>query len=357
MNTGKPTLDVIIVAHDMRDYIYESLCSCSEALRPLGGSLILVDDGSSDDTVALAKAFSASHPDIALTIVQTANQGPGAARNRGLKEVRSDYVCFVDADDLVNSAALVRIIHAMHRYHADMALPIAYCFDDGLRYTRPFGDAGLIKRLLGDNSALVTNSRDMPELLDTETSMCMRIFRAGFLQKHGIEFDDIRFCEDVYPSRAALLLSNAVLLTNETYYYYRQNRPQQRTSDTRPDTMDVFLAIDRSLQRGKETILDTSQGVQLTRRLSRLVMWGWELTPLGHQREFSERAYQTFSQVPRPWLRALRRDRRIEKHIRRLACYFSGYYNKKNIDHFFCYRRPRLVDQLFGGLYRLTRGK
>ena len=57
--------------------------------------LIIVDDGSTDGSVEAARRFA----DSRITIVSQENQGPGAARNKGIELARARYVAFLDADD------------------------------------------------------------------------------------------------------------------------------------------------------------------------------------------------------------------------------------------------------------------
>jgi glycosyltransferase involved in cell wall biosynthesis len=73
---------------------------------------IIVDDGSSDQTVALVTAFSQADPRFKLVL--QANRGPSAARNTGLShsDVASTYVSFLDGDDLWTPDALDSLIAA-----------------------------------------------------------------------------------------------------------------------------------------------------------------------------------------------------------------------------------------------------
>jgi glycosyltransferase involved in cell wall biosynthesis len=57
--------------------------------------VIIVDDGSTDGSRALAEAY----PDPRFRVISQTNAGPGAARNRGLSEARGAFVAFLDADD------------------------------------------------------------------------------------------------------------------------------------------------------------------------------------------------------------------------------------------------------------------
>jgi glycosyltransferase involved in cell wall biosynthesis len=60
--------------------------------------LLIIDDGSTDETAAIAAEFTAG--DDRVRLIQQANSGVAAARNRGIAEARGAYLAFIDADDL-----------------------------------------------------------------------------------------------------------------------------------------------------------------------------------------------------------------------------------------------------------------
>ncbi|GAB5480145.1 MAG: glycosyltransferase [Marinobacter nauticus] len=63
--------------------------------------IIIVDDGSRDQSVQVAKDWATRHPQIAVQVlVQPVNQGANAARNRGFRASQSDWIAFLDSDDL-----------------------------------------------------------------------------------------------------------------------------------------------------------------------------------------------------------------------------------------------------------------
>lgn len=85
--------------------------------------LIVVDDGSTDDTPAVAAQWQHAHPGRIRSLTQP-NAGPGAARNRGAREATGDWLLFLDADDTLLPGALQRYREAAAR-HPEAALIVA----------------------------------------------------------------------------------------------------------------------------------------------------------------------------------------------------------------------------------------
>jgi glycosyltransferase involved in cell wall biosynthesis len=92
-----PAVTVIIPAFNAARYIGAALGSITEqTLRDI--EVIIVDDGSSDETIREAQRYAAS---LDLTILQQGNLGPAAARNAGIRRARGRYCALLDADDLM----------------------------------------------------------------------------------------------------------------------------------------------------------------------------------------------------------------------------------------------------------------
>lgn len=70
----------------------------AQTWRPL--EIIVVDDGSTDDTMRVAQELMAAHPDI-VCVVKQPNAGPGAARQTGLEAAHGEFLQFLDSDDVL----------------------------------------------------------------------------------------------------------------------------------------------------------------------------------------------------------------------------------------------------------------
>lgn len=93
-----PKISVVCPVYNSASFITATLDSVA-GQRALPWEIIIVDDGSDDDTVAIVRHWADKHPHIRLEIVSASHRGPGAARNSGVKKARGDWISFLDSDD------------------------------------------------------------------------------------------------------------------------------------------------------------------------------------------------------------------------------------------------------------------
>jgi glycosyltransferase involved in cell wall biosynthesis len=98
----------------------------ASAYRPI--EIIVVDNGSTDDSMAVCKQWAERQvgEHLSVVVLQEMKNGGNAARNRGLAEVRGEYVAFFDSDDLFSGEALEDIAQAVEQEETDVLfLPVA----------------------------------------------------------------------------------------------------------------------------------------------------------------------------------------------------------------------------------------
>jgi len=101
-------VSVVIPTYNCAARLMRALASIAAQTYPREHiEVIVIDDGSSDDTAEHVAAFAGSAP-FEVHYERQANAGPAAARNRGLKLVRGEAIAFLDADDAWEPEKLTR---------------------------------------------------------------------------------------------------------------------------------------------------------------------------------------------------------------------------------------------------------
>ncbi|WP_259358584.1 bifunctional glycosyltransferase/CDP-glycerol:glycerophosphate glycerophosphotransferase [Brevibacterium sediminis] len=199
---------MIVPAFNAGDFIDRCLKSI---LNQIGVSLevIVVDDGSADDTVE--KAEKHSHSAQPVTVLTGTNEGPARARNRGIDAARGKYITFADADDEVLPCAYATLVDSLERTGSDIATG-AYVRIGSAGRSRPKLTARVHAR-----QRLAVRLDDMPELLE-EPVLWNKVYRHDFWNRHVGEMWGFSNYEDQEPVYRALVGAAAIdVLTNDVY--------------------------------------------------------------------------------------------------------------------------------------------
>ncbi|POX53274.1 glycosyltransferase family 2 protein [Streptomyces sp. Ru72] len=100
---------MVIPCHDYARYLPDAVSSVvAQTFRDW--ELVIVDDGSTDDTAEVAKGLIARHPDRRIRLLRQANAGVSAARNTGIEAAAGRYILPLDADDVIAPTMLEKTV-------------------------------------------------------------------------------------------------------------------------------------------------------------------------------------------------------------------------------------------------------
>ncbi len=108
-------LSVVVPVYNRADLLPLTLASLLDQTQP-ADEILVVDDGSTDESAAIAESFGPP-----VRVIRQANQGPAGARNRGLAEAQGEWVHFFDSDDLALPNLHAEQLAALERCGADVA--------------------------------------------------------------------------------------------------------------------------------------------------------------------------------------------------------------------------------------------
>ncbi len=236
-------LSVIIPAFNAE----QTLGACVESVfSALGGcpfEVIVVDDGSTDGTLALAAGLAAGAADVhdeagaAVRVLHQENGGVSAARNLGLSEATGDWVAFVDADDTLDPAcgpALFGILEDAAAPSCDILILRSFT---GGKERYPW--AGLFE----DGS--VSNRSDLMQKGYLRGSICGCIFHRNFLIDNGLRFPKgVRLSEDTVFFSACLSMASSIRFCNIPFYRIGVSESSASRTFRPDDPEQLALAMD-----------------------------------------------------------------------------------------------------------------
>lgn len=200
---------VIIPVYNAAGYLVRCVDSVLASIIEVPAEVILVDDGSTDDSAAMCDAYAAG--DARIQVLHTENGGASSARNMGIRAARGEYLLFVDSDDYVRPGALREI----RQTRCDVTLLCAdMILADGK--ARPFTYRYDTERIRGKTAPEVLDY--LTELSRYPVSPCVKMLRRSFVLENGLFFAPGIVCEDVDHTYSVLLAANSFDYCSTPYY-------------------------------------------------------------------------------------------------------------------------------------------
>lgn len=222
-----PLVSVIIPVFNGERFLREAVQSVlDQNYAPL--EIIVVDDGSTDGTAAVARNLADT-----VRYLHQANQGPAAARNRGIEHAKGSLLAFADTDDLWPAGKL--------------ALQLPYLTRD------PTIEIVLGRIQQVRLSETVQGHTHAEEFADPAFSVNLgsAIIRKSVFERVGLFDETMRYSEDVDWFMRAREAGAAIVTIDAVTLFYRQHE-QNMTRGKSTSELNVLKALKRSLDRRRE---------------------------------------------------------------------------------------------------------
>ena len=234
MGTPSPLLlTVISNVHNDAERLPRAVRSALAGWEGPGIEVLVVDDGSTDDTGAVADALAADDDRVRVLHRGENDGAPGAPRNLGLDSARGEWVAFVDSDDEYLPGALRRLVDAAVAAQADVAAGAVARYNERTdRVTRLAATdyvAGAVEPL-GPGSPLWH-----------DTIAVAKVMRRSLLDERGIRFPERILYED-QPFTVALWSSARRIATLDevVYHWYVYNVVGEESITARRHEIENF---------------------------------------------------------------------------------------------------------------------
>lgn len=214
-------LSIIVPVYKVEEYLGECVDSLlSQTIDDY--EIILVDDGSPDNSGKIADEYAAVNPDM-IRVLHIDNGGQGRARNFALDIAKGDFVGFVDSDDWVTHD----MYEKMYTRAAETGADVVVC-----DFMERFAD--------GRESMLPASLQD--NWLGSAGSSCNKIFRRSLVG--ALRFPVGLWYEDFYFSAVMLLRSKHTEFIAEPLYIYRRGQESTMHNNNAVKNLDVLTIMD-----------------------------------------------------------------------------------------------------------------
>lgn len=209
-------ISVILPVYNSEKYIRKAIQSVLDQTFT-DFELIIVNDGSTDNTLGIINEFD----DSRIRIINQENQGPGAARNNALERVDSDYVMFLDSDDWYHERALEISYAEITKHNADMTFFQMINYNNGEIYENDWFDLKTFDESF-ENRAF--SPKETPgSIFDLSVGVCQKIYNTDFLKRIDARFPEGIFFEDMPFFYYVYLKSERISIIKKHLYYRRKH--------------------------------------------------------------------------------------------------------------------------------------
>lgn len=233
---------------------------------------LLVDDGSTDGSLAILEGFKKNHPrgGAIRLISHNHNLGVSAARNRIIEEASGTYLYFMDADDTMAGHTIALLMDNIQRYEAEIAFgSYEKIGTDGEREIYQYPEL----RLLGENQLASFAYRKYAGI---QASACNYLVKTSLLREHHHHFMETDYWEDlVFTFDLVTLVSRAVLLPDITYHYWCHENSLSRYQHRHQIPKEEILRNARTVNHLRETSSILYNKVYYPNRCYNIVMTGF----------------------------------------------------------------------------------
>lgn len=247
LSITKPKISIIVPVYNGEEYLERCIDSIISAAEGHNIELILIDDGSVDNSAGIAQEYCDDFPWIKL--IRQSNQGPSAARNIGLDLAKGEYIGFVDCDDSISNNYFSELLKVCASNPDIVVFGYQKIFSDGREQTF----APKYKEHFDTQESLLCNVNNDRELFWFSAT---KLFKSSLLE--GIRFNEhLRLGEDTIFNLYAIKSSKYILRIPNILYSYYETAGSLSSNKYKPNLLQnmerhflLRLAVHEDTKRG-----------------------------------------------------------------------------------------------------------
>ena len=247
-----PMYNVALFLRDALDTLLKQELSSDEL------QVLLIDDGSNDETPIIAKEYVKTYPNL-FSYHLFENGGLGASRNRGTRLANSKYITYFDPDDKIVNGSYKRALDILAETNSDILIAGTKRFN-----SKRVWNSGIHEKSVTKDLRCVT-FEEHPEFVWDSTAW-NKIYNLDFIRQHSLYNPEGILYEDMPMVMPALTLASSIDVMSDTMYMWRARDfgtpsiTQMSSNNTKPflDRLTAMTSIIKDMQMygASDVVLD-----------------------------------------------------------------------------------------------------
>lgn len=247
---SKKILTIVIPSYNTSSYIDKNLPSFlnADVLDKL--EILIINDGSRDNTAEVAKKYEDKYPDT-VKLINKENGGHGSVINKGIELASGKYFKVVDGDDWVNTSNLGSLVNSLKAVDADLIInPYYFVFEKSQKIKEIKFEAPSYGKVLRFDS-VCKNYQKLPIHAIT--------YKTSVLRENNIKVREHCFYEDNEFDLFPIPYIDTVVIFNYPIYYYLIAQKNQSVSDENTlKNSKMFYSVIQDCIINLDKILDST---------------------------------------------------------------------------------------------------
>ena len=239
-----PLVSIIIPCYNAQKYIDACINSLIEQTYQ-NWEAILINDGSTDNTLELIKNFESK--DDRIIVFSQDNAGPSSARNKGINNATGEFIFFLDADDILINNAISTLVSTYNNNDIITGATITFSFSG----EKIIKGSYLYSPKEGNISFKNENHEVLIRTMESGLTPVPhnKLYKREFINKHQLRFKfGVLHEDELWFFETMLLARNVKFIDTETYLY-RTDNLGSITNNMHDENLDSYIQIMQEIVR------------------------------------------------------------------------------------------------------------
>lgn len=237
-----PKYSVVVPTYNVENYIEKCLRSIL-AQDFEDYEIIVVNDGSTDKSVAIVEKIASEYPNR-IRLVSQENKGLGGARNTGIREAKGEFILFIDSDDTVSEKLLSSVNKKILETDSDIII-----FD--YEYVNEYGTQ-ICYRNGSTQEKEIISLEEYPEIFFESTPAWNKVYKKSLFIKTGVYFPENLLYEDLATIARLFPVANKITYLSKSLYFYLQREGSIMKNKNIERNREITVAADILFDHYKE---------------------------------------------------------------------------------------------------------